>query len=447
MKTRLLISVIFLFVMIPWAKSQWTYTNLSEPKYYVGVATLGNKAYFAGGYDKITFKDKVEVYDVSTDTWDVAGSLFIARQIIGGSASCGSKIFFAGGFDEEMSYDIVDIYDTLSKEWSVGQLSVDRFALSAISRENTVMFAGGVQFQQSPVFLNTVDLYNTETGVWTVDHLSIARMGITATVVGDLAFFAGGIGVIDNTYKTTERVDIYNFTTKTWSQASLSQARAFASAVTVGGKVMIAGGITEIDKPTDRVDIYDASTGIWTTALLSDPRAAIENAVVVSGKAYFVGGGNFMGGGFNYPSKVIDIYDPVHDKWTIDSLSQPLESHSVAGIGNHLVVAGGKTVGGLCVKKVEILFDSIDVNVGFNSKPKADASFSIYPNPCFNILNISVPNGKTIDEVIVYNQTGQKVLQGKQVYCNIDISKLKPGIYIIKVVTKEGNGWKKLIVE
>lgn len=446
MKTKLLISIFLFFAMIPYVKSQWTSTNLSEPKYNMGAATLGNKVYFAGGYDKITFKDKVEVYEVSTNTWDVAGSLFVARQIIGGSASCGSKIFFAGGYDEKISYEIVDIYDTLTKEWSVGQLSADRFSLSAVSHGNTVMFAGGVQFHlnTAPVFKNTVDIYNTETGVWTVDHLSIARMGIAATIVGDLAFFAGGMGDMDNPdfYTTTSRVDIYNFTTKSWSQASLSQARAFASAVTVGSKVIIAGGVTSINIPTDRVDIYDTSTGIWTTAALSVPRSAIENAVAVSGKAYFVGGGNFMGGGFNYPSKVIDIYDPVHDLWTIDQLTQPVESHSVVVVGNQLVVAGGKTTGELCVKKVEIA-----INVGISSKAKADASFRIYPNPGNNILNISIPNGKTIDEVDIYNQTGQKVLQGKQVYNKIDISKLNPGMYIIKVVTKQGNGWTKLVVE
>jgi len=406
MKTRLLISAIFLFVMLPCAKSQWTYTNLSEPKYHMGAATLGNKAYFAGGYDIITFKDTVEVYDVSTGTWDVAGNLYIARQIIGGSASCGSKIFFAGGYNESLSYDLVDIYDTLTKEWSVEQLSADRFSLSAISHGDTVMFAGGVQFHLNagPVFKNTVDVYNIETGVWTVDHLSIARMGIAASVVGDLAFFAGGM---DSTFNTTDRVDIYNFTTKSWSQASLSQARAYASAVTVGSKVIIAGGNTSIDYPTDRVDIYDVSTGLWTTAALSVPRAAIENAIVVAGKAYFVGGGNFMGSGFNVPSDVIDIYDPVLEKWTVDYLSQPLESHSVVGVGNHLVVAGGQTTGGLCVDKVEIYSPAVQ---GVISKPKEHALLKVFPNPFSNFTTLEYKLEHDVtSNLTIYNHLGQQV--------------------------------------
>ena len=367
MKTKLLFSVFLLFVMIQNAQSQWTYSNLSEPKFNMGSTALGNKAYFAGGSDLTKYMDKVEVYDVSTGTWEVAGKLSKPRQIIGGVVSCNSKIYFAGGgFDEGVSYDIVDIYDTLTKEWSLAHLSVDRFSLGAISHGDTVMFAGGVQVKgggSEIIFKNTVDIYNTKTGEWTVNQLSIARMGMAATVVGDLAFFAGGMSIINNNWQTTGRVDIYNFATKTWSQASLSQARAYSMAVTVGSKVIIAGGCTEINKSTNRVDIYDASTGKWTTAALSVARAGHENAEVVAGKAYFVGGGNFKGGGLNMPTDVIDIYDPVKNTWSIDFLSQPVESHSVVGVGNHLIVAGGQTLGEVCLKKVEIYTDSTLIRV------------------------------------------------------------------------------------
>ena len=89
MKTTILLSV-FLFCTSQLSFAQWKYSNLSEPKYHMGAATIGNKAYFAGGYDRIKFMDKVEVYDVSNGTWDVAGKLSKARQVIGGSASCGS---------------------------------------------------------------------------------------------------------------------------------------------------------------------------------------------------------------------------------------------------------------------------------------------------------------------------------------------------------------------
>lgn len=443
MKTKLLFSVFLLFVMIQNAQSQWTYSNLSEPKYNMGSTALGNKAYFAGGSDLIKYMDKVEVYDVSTGTWEVAGKLSKPRQIIGGVVSCGSKIFFAGGgFDEGVSYDIVDIYDTLTKEWSVAHLSVDRFSLGAISHGDTVMFAGGVQaINNSPVFKNTVDIYNSKTGEWTVDQLSIARMGVAATVVGDLAFFAGGLNIIGNDVNTTARVDIYNFATKTWSQDSLSQARAFSMSVTVGSKVIIAGGCTEINKSTNRVDIYDASTGKWTTATLSVARAGI-GAAVVAGKAFFVGGGNFMGGGFNMPSDVIDIYDPVNNTWSMDFLSQPVESHSVVGVGNHLIVAGGQTVGEVCLKKVET------ISTGITSNQLEDSFLKVYPNPVSEKITVEFSGWQIIDgTVTIYGIAGQQLMSQKLIglKSEIAVNNLPVGLYFIKLVSTNKTGIGKFV--
>ncbi len=449
MKTKLLFLVFLFFVMIQNAQSQWTYDNLSEPKFNMGSTALGNKAYFAGGSDLTKYMDTVEVYDVSTGAWETVGKLSKARQIIGGLVSCNSKIYFAGGgFDENVSYDIVDIYDTLTKEWSVAHLSVARFSLGAISHGDTVMFAGGVQVNEGGsevIFKNTVDIYNTKTGEWTVDRLSIARMGMAATVVGDLAFFAGGINIIGDAYKTTDKIDIYNFATKTWSSASLSQARAFSMAVTVGSKVIIAGGCTEINKSTNRVDIYDVSTGKWTTATLSVARAGHQNAAVVLGKAYFVGGGNFKGNGLNLPTDVIDIYDPVNNTWSIDFLSQPVESHSVVGVGNHLIVAGGQTVGEVCLKKVEIYTAPI---TGISSNPIEDAFLKVYPNPVSEKIKVEFPGWQITDgTVTIYGVAGQQVMSQKLfgLKSEIAVNNLPAGLYFIKLVSTNKTGIGKFV--
>jgi hypothetical protein len=326
----------------------------------MGAATIGNKAYFAGGNTSAGFTTNVEVYDFTTGTWGSEGNLSVPREIIGGTVSCGTKIFVAGGYNEIISYNVVDIYDTELNEWSVGSLSIDRFSLAAVSYGDTVMFAGGVQRQGAPVFKSTVDFYNVETEVWSTGSLSQARMGMAASVVGDKAIFAGGmINVAGN---TSNRVDIYNFTTKTWTQASLSLARAYASAVTVGNKVIIAGGVTSANNPTNRVDIYDAETNSWTTASLSSPRSAVDNGAVVEGKAYFAGGGIFTGSGFTNPSNVVDVYDPETNVWSVMNLQTARSHHSVQGVGNYLVVAGGKNNDGL-LSSAEIYYDAPPGNI------------------------------------------------------------------------------------
>jgi N-acetylneuraminic acid mutarotase len=431
MKKNIFISAILLFIAMA-LQGQWTYTNLSEAKLFMGSATLGNKVWFGGGTNGISYLTDVEVYDLSTGLWAPAGNLFEPRFFVGGSVSCGTKIFFAGGYDDNVSYNIVDIYDTLTQEWTVDFLSVDRFSLAAVSHGNIVMFAGGIQIQDAVSFKNTVDIYNVESGQWvTPATLSQARGGIAAAVAGDLAIFAGGW--INTAGTTSNKVDIFNFSTNTWSQATLSQARAYASAVAVGNKVIIAGGITSLNTPTNRVDIYDAETGIWTQATLSAPRSFSDNGAALAGKAYFAGGGNFMGSGFNTPSDVIDVYDPASDIWTVMNLQEPRAEHSVQGVGNYLVVAGGKNDSGL-LSSVEIFYDP---QTGINQPSEGDEGIKVYPNPAQGKITIDFPKAVAGISTLVsiYGTTGQEIISEKpiQAKSEVDVSHLAPGLYFIKV--------------
>ena len=76
-----------------------------------------------------------------------------------------------------------------------------------------------------------------------------------------------------------------------------------------------------------------------------------------------------------------------------------------------------------------------------------ESEFSIYPNPAKNKLFISSRNELIIDEVIIYNQIGQKVLQEDQIINVLDISVLQQGIYVIELLSNELILRKKLIIE
>jgi len=74
--------------------------------------------------------------------------------------------------------------------------------------------------------------------------------------------------------------------------------------------------------------------------------------------------------------------------------------------------------------------------IGF-SELSAELNFLIYPNPAQGELLISNRSGIKIDEVNIYNQFGQKVLQQKGTTNKIEISTLSPSIYIIELVSGE----------
>ena len=65
----------------------------------------------------------------------------------------------------------------------------------------------------------------------------------------------------------------------------------------------------------------------------------------------------------------------------------------------------------------------------------AKQDFSIRLNPSNNKLIINNTNGYKLEEITLYNISGQKVLQLKEFSNGIDISGLRKGIYIAEVKT------------
>ena len=62
----------------------------------------------------------------------------------------------------------------------------------------------------------------------------------------------------------------------------------------------------------------------------------------------------------------------------------------------------------------------------------------VYPNPAQNVLNIKGIN--TLKEVTLYDLTGKLVLKNTDLSSNtIDLSNLKVGIYMVRIIDEFGN--------
>jgi len=69
------------------------------------------------------------------------------------------------------------------------------------------------------------------------------------------------------------------------------------------------------------------------------------------------------------------------------------------------------------------------------NEPEIESTLMLYPNPATNQLSInsSIP----IEQVRIYNTTGQLVLQTKQIVNNaVDVSHLSKGVYITEITLK-----------
>jgi N-acetylneuraminic acid mutarotase len=394
MKKATLLSAILLCI-VGLSSGQWTYTNLSEANYRMGAATLGTKAYFAGGEADGGQVSAVEIYNIETEDWDSTINLSVARSHPA-CAGAGSKVFIAGGvnFNTMEFYDDVDIWDAQTKTWSFEHLLFPRFSIGAMSHGNKVMFAGGADLMNGMVF-DIVEIYDIETGGWSFTTLSMARCAFAYAVAGDLAIIAGGFDL----QTVTDRVDIYNFTTGTWTTASLSHPRGFLAAAVAGNKVLIAGGVDPDNILSDRVDIYDIETNTWDTAHLSEPRAMFQESAVsiCDNRAFFAGGGALNLNTLNWEagSNVIDIYDVADDSWTVENLTQPVVMHTTAGVEDHMIVAGGITYldpEWYRVSKVEIYDDPACLWNGIDPREEVgslQSSVVSYPNPTNGISHFT----------------------------------------------------------
>jgi len=69
----------------------------------------------------------------------------------------------------------------------------------------------------------------------------------------------------------------------------------------------------------------------------------------------------------------------------------------------------------------------------------------VYPNPAVDQIFIEFSNAAIVQEISIYNQLGQNLLQIKHYSNYIDVSFLEPGTYIIELVTDKTKTRRKLM--
>ncbi len=70
-------------------------------------------------------------------------------------------------------------------------------------------------------------------------------------------------------------------------------------------------------------------------------------------------------------------------------------------------------------------------------------AIKVYPNPVNDELYIQLPNGIQLEKVIVYNNLGQKVMEGNA--HEMSLTTLSTGVLFIEIITAEGTYHKKII--
>lgn len=93
-----------------------------------------------------------------------------------------------------------------------------------------------------------------------------------------------------------------------------------------------------------------------------------------------------------------------------------------------------------------LLKDTIDLStLGTPELGGNENNIVVFPNPTNGIINIKLNNGNDITNIVLYNMTGQKLLESNQ--NNIDISNLSNGVYLLKVTDSNNSLETKQIIK
>lgn len=126
--------------------------------------------------------------------------------------------------------------------------------------------------------------------------------------------------------------------------------------------------------------------------------------------------------------------------------------HVGGGIRGFITITAviGSTIDSLMIGGQEFWLDNITTdditNINSNINSAVLSEIMVYPNPAKQELNISV-EGYEIDDVTIYTLAGQQILQERPANGTIDISHLKPGMFIVEVAIENVRLRQKLLVQ
>jgi hypothetical protein len=75
------------------------------------------------------------------------------------------------------------------------------------------------------------------------------------------------------------------------------------------------------------------------------------------------------------------------------------------------------------------------------------AEITLFPNPATNLIQINNPENRPVNQINFYDAMGNRVLKVDDHAINIDISMLKPGLYLLEIISEDASITRKLLIE
>ncbi len=276
------------------ATGKWTLTgSMHVPRDGNNAVLLQNgEVLVAGGYDPnaccgAPALASAELYNPSTGTWTLTGSMTVGRVDFTLTPLANGKALAAGGADNGTALSSAELYNPATGTWT---------ATGSMTSGNET--ADAILLQNGQAFVTTnVNLYNPSTGSWTAITNAPSQRG-----TAPYALLPNG-----NVFLASSSIfgdDIFNPSTSQWTSiapppcTTRSQNCESAGALLNTGKVLVAGGVTyvnaqpyPIEETNGLAALLDPSTLAWTTTGSMNKSRIGETMTVLSNGQVLVAGG------------------------------------------------------------------------------------------------------------------------------------------------------------
>jgi N-acetylneuraminic acid mutarotase len=386
------------------APAQW-----SPKANYPGIAkakstafTIGSKIYVVGGVNSsgATLNDFWE-YDISSNTWTQQPNFPGPERYGAVSFVLNNKGYVATGGNDFGYLDDLWQYDPLTATWI----------------QKTGLPAGSAQHENQ-------------------------RREAYSFVIGNKAYLGGGDGFVfgPNSTSNIAFYDLweYNPFTDSWTQKSDIPdfiGRDMSIAVALNNKGYVGLGCN-VQQTINRQSFWEYSpvSDTWTAKANFPSNFTVDaGAFALDSNLYLVGGVNLNPVSL---SNQFYKYNPITDSWT---LLANFNGGAIAGefsvsTGTSAFVGTGYNSG---IVPRNDLWELTTITGITETIQKAENVITIYPNPSSSIT--SVMTSKEVSSIDLYDAKGIIVLNQESGFENINVGKLNPGIYHMKITFKDGN--------
>jgi len=257
--------------------------NMPTARYYLTSQIYNGKIYCIGGYGSGVL-NKVEIYDIASNTWTTGTNMTTARYELT-SAIYNGKIYCIGGYNAGV-LNKVEIYDIASNTWTTGaNIPINMQQLTSVIYNGKIYCIGGSTNNINST--NALEIYDITSNSWSTGTvMPTSRYDSTSNIYNGKIYCIGGY---NSSYLNT--LEIYDIASNTWTTgANMTTARMELTSVIYNGKIYCIGGVTFSSVCLNTVEIYDIASNIWTTGASMPTVRQQLTSQIYNYKIYCIGG-------------------------------------------------------------------------------------------------------------------------------------------------------------